>query len=166
VNWLFIFLGVAVIVIFIAVRQIHQHAVQDRLRASQKTINEAMRIILPSLSNKLKLAGKGTVKSTLVADARGRDILAFEFKMPVEEAVSSELVYFEIMDILKAYATGHNIERLNDELPAFVVADVWYETDEPILHVIIAHVLNDATYAYLADLKKSNQTHFDSEKRV
>lgn len=165
-SWLFILIAVGVILIFSVIRLMNQRSAEQRLRDSQTLVNEAMRIVLPSLSEKLKLADNGAVKSALVSDAWGRGILAFEFTMPVTAQVSKEIIYYELSTILKSYATGHEIERLSDNVPAFVVSDIWYDEMASTLHVDVSHVLNDATYGYLADLKKINQHQFDVKKSV
>lgn len=165
-NWIFILLAVGVLLVFAVVRLINQHTAQEQLRNSQTLVNDAMRTVLPSLKSKLQLSDMGIVRSSLVADVWGRGILAFEFIMPVNEQVEQDVVYYEISTILKSYAIGHDIDKLDDNLPAFVVSDIWYDDKGENLHVDVAHVLNDATYSYLADLKKVNQSQFNDEKRV
>ncbi|MHC8464085.1 MULTISPECIES: hypothetical protein [Weissella] len=159
-NWIFILLAVGVLLVFAVVRLINQHAAQEQLRSSQTLVNDAMRTILPSLKAKLKLSDAGIVRSSLVADVWGRGILAFEFIMPVDQQVEQDVIYYELSTILKSYATGHDVAKLDDNLPAFVVSDIWYDETGDNLHVDIAHVLNDATYAYLADLKKVNESQY------
>lgn len=165
-SWPFILLAISILLIFAVIRLMNQHAAEKRLRASQDIVNEAMRIVLPSLSDKLKLSTQGSVRSALVADVWGRDILAFEFIMPVTDKVSTEIVYYELSTILKSYALGHDLDSVSDKIPALVVSDIWYDTDAAELHVDVAHVLNDATYAYLADLKKINQHRFDTDEAI
>ena len=40
---------------------------------------------------------------------------------------------------------------------ALVVTDVWYDNRKPMLHVDVAHIVNEETAAYLRDLRKLNQ---------
>lgn len=162
-SWQFILLGISILLIFAVIRLMNQHSSEKRLRASHELVNEAMRIVLPSLSGKLKLSDQCAVRSALVADVWGRDILVFEFMMPIKEELSTDIVYYELSTILKSYALGHDIDSVSDTIPALVVSDIWYDTNKSELHVDVAHVLNDATYAYLADLKKINQHQFDIE---
>lgn len=162
-SWPFILIGISVLLIFAVIRLMNQHTAEKRLRDSQELVNDAMRIVLPSLTDKLKLS-TGSVRSALVADVWGRDILAFEFIIPVQAQQSTEIVYYELSTILKSYALGHDIESVSDKVPALVVSDIWYDTEKYELHVDVAHVFNDATYAYLADLKKVNQHRFDTDQ--
>lgn len=165
-SWPFILLGIGVLLIFAIIRVMNQNAAKKQLLASQDLVNEAVRIVLPSLSEKLKLAPTGSVRSSLVADVWGRDILAFEFIMPVREELPINMVYYELSTILKSYAIGHEIDSVSAKVPALVVSDIWYDTAKSELHVDVAHVLNDETYTYLADLKRVNQHQFDTDKMV
>lgn len=83
--------------------------------------------------------------------------MAFEFEIPYKERQEVVVVRQALNNALRAYTEDQNLVSASDTDMALVVTDVWYDNRKPMLHVDVAHVINDETAAYLRDLRKLNQ---------
>ncbi|HBV56610.1 MAG TPA: hypothetical protein DEB75_00440, partial [Weissella confusa] len=85
------------------------------------------------------------------------EVMAFEFEIPYKERQEVVVVRQALNNALRAYTEDQNLVSASDTDMALVVTDVWYDNRKPMLHVDVAHVINDETAAYLRDLRKLNQ---------
>lgn len=120
-------------------------------------VNAAMAVALKDLSNELLIFPMNRPTSTLVANIWGHEVMAFEFEIPYKERQEVVVVRQALNNALRAYTEDQNLVSASDTDMALVVTDVWYDNRKPMLHVDVAHVINDETAAYLRDLRKLNQ---------
>ena len=95
--------------------------------------------------------------STLVANIWGHEVMAFEFELPYRERQEVVVVRQALNNALRDYAQDENLVSASETVMALVVTDVWYDNRKPMLHVDVAHIVNEETAAYLRDLRKLNQ---------
>ncbi|RAU08132.1 hypothetical protein DEJ53_06225 [Weissella confusa] len=157
---LFVWIGLIVLLGVIAVTIYHRYGrrlTERQIIASQQVVNAAMAVALKDLSNELLIFPMNRPTSTLVANIWGHEVMAFEFEIPYKERQEVVVVRQALNNALRAYTEDQNLVSASDTDMALVVTDVWYDNRKPMLHVDVAHVINDETAAYLRDLRKLNQ---------
>ena len=130
---------------------------ERQIIASQQVVNAGMTVALQELANDLLLFTMERPTSTLVANIWGHEVMAFEFELPYRERQEVVVVRQALNNALRDYAQDENLVSASETDMALVVTDVWYDNRKPMLHVDVAHIVNEETAAYLRDLRKLNQ---------
>lgn len=138
-------------------RRYGRRLTERQIIASQQVVNAGMTVALQELANDLLLFTMERPTSTLVANIWGHEVMAFEFELPYRERQEVVVVRQALNNALRDYAQDENLVSASETDMALVVTDVWYDNRKPMLHVDVAHIVNEETAAYLRDLRKLNQ---------
>ncbi|MCT8394775.1 hypothetical protein D0499_02975 [Weissella soli] len=152
---------VGVIVILIVRRLVRQNGKKETEKiivASQHLVNTAMQEVLPKFYARLGVSNADErLTSTLVANIWGHNVMAFEFQIPVTTKVEPTQLKIELDRALDHYVADHHLVSASTD-SAIHSTDVWFDQVKPILHIDVAHVVNEQTAAYIRDLRRLNQT--------
>ncbi|RRG18281.1 hypothetical protein D3P96_03075 [Weissella viridescens] len=155
-------IGATVVVILILLtvfRRTGRKLTERQIIESQQLVNAAMNSVVQELDPSLGIIEDSKpFRSTLVANIWGHEVMAFEFILPVERKVNTDMLRRKLNNGLQAYAKIHQLEPYDQAEPVFVVTDLWFNQAGNSLHVDVAHVVNAETVAYLHDLRRLNQS--------
>ena len=138
-------------------RRYGRRLTERQIIASQQVVNTGMTVALREFANDLLLFPMERPTSTLVANIWGHEVMAFEFELPYRERQEVVVVRQALNNALRDYAQDENLVSASETDMALLVTDVWYDNRTPMLHVDVAHIVNEETAAYLRDLRKLNQ---------
>lgn len=152
---------ISLIIILIIRRVVRQNGKKETEKviiASQHLVNEAMQQVLPNFYAMLGVPNKDErLTSTLVANIWGHNVMAFEFQIPVTVKVDPKELKIKLDQALDQYVADHQLLSASSD-SAIHSTDVWFDQIKPILHIDVAHVVNEQTAAYIRDLRRLNQT--------
>ncbi|KIU19434.1 hypothetical protein [Weissella cibaria] len=154
--WVALLVGLLLVALAIY-RRYGRRLTERQIIASQQVVNAGMTVALQELANDLLLFTMERPTSTLVANIWGHEVMAFEFELPYRERQEVVVVRQALNNALRDYAQDENLVSASETDMALVVTDVWYDNRKPMLHVDVAHIVNEETAAYLRDLRKLNQ---------
>ncbi len=154
--WVALLVGLLLVALTIY-RRYGRRLTERQIIASQQVVNAGMTVALQELANDLLLFTMERPTSTLVANIWGHEVMAFEFELPYRERQEVVVVRQALNNALRDYAQDENLVSASETDVALVVTDVWYDNRKPMLHVDVAHIVNEETAAYLRDLRKLNQ---------
>lgn len=159
-NTLFVSLVVLGVIILIVVLVLTQrlrrnHALHLLQLTSQKASDAAAATALQQLSQqKLLPALTAPLVSQVAADIWGHGVLVFEYQVAAGELTSPQLnmLAHQLEQVLAQAAKQQELTAFKPDVPVFIVSDIWLLTGN--LHFDVAYLRNQATFDYVADMRK------------
>lgn len=152
--------GLVSLILLTIIRRIGRRLTERQIIQSQHIVNQAMNTVLRQVSDQLSLQEvTKPLRTTLVANIWGHEVMAFEGRVPVLKAQPVGQVQQILTMALQRYEEEHPLTKDVGQPAALVITDIWYQerAGKVLLHLDIAHVINAETAAYLRDLAKLNQ---------
>lgn len=158
--WFLIILAVGALLVHLN-HVIGRRETEKNIIEAQQTVNRAVQTILVTKGTQwgLVISDDQTVRSTLVANIWGYNVMAFEFQVPYTERRPPQKLQEALNQSLQVYSQEEQLPLLdaNQVVAPLVATDIWYDQIKPVVHLEIANVVTYQTLAYLHDLKKLNQ---------
>ncbi|MBM7617528.1 hypothetical protein JOC36_001085 [Weissella uvarum] len=150
---------IAILCFLTIFRRTGRRLTERQIIQSQQIVNAAMTQACNQLNDSIGIKQpQSQLRSTLVANIWGHEVMAFEFILPIERVMNRELIRTQLNAALENYAQAHAVSKISDDEPALLVTDLWFNQEQTVLHVDVAHVDNEETLAYLHDLRRLNQS--------
>ncbi len=151
---------ILILILLTVIRRIGRRLTEQQIIQSQHVVNQALNAVLPALASQLAVKEPAkAIRTTLVANIWGHEVMAFECQLPVFRQFPLGQVKDSLSRALEEYDAKEKLPRFDEQPYALVLTDVWYQeqTSGCYLHLDIAHIINAETAAYLRDLAKLNQ---------
>ncbi|MFC6170730.1 hypothetical protein [Loigolactobacillus jiayinensis] len=131
------------------------HALRLLQLTSQKASDAAAATALNQLSQQdLLPALTAPLVSQVAADIWGRGVLVFEYQVTAGKLTAAQLTMLthQLEQALVQAAKQQGLTAFKPDIPVFTVSDIWLLTGN--LHFDIAYMRNQATFDYVADMRK------------
>ncbi|MFL2028164.1 hypothetical protein [Loigolactobacillus zhaoyuanensis] len=143
------------LVVMLARRLRRNRALRLLQLTSQKATDAAAATAMQQLSQQQLLpALTAPLVSQVAADIWGHGILVFEYQVTADTLtpVQLKLLTHQLEQALAQAAQQQKLSAFRSGIPVFSVSDMWLLAGN--LHFDIAYLRNQATYDYVADMRK------------